>query len=585
MTFAAADLTSLASMTSRQLVDRGMRMVSSRVPSVHMAKATGLGLVLPVLSGGDASNAPDLYRGIFEMGGCRVILRGASVYSLHDPRPGAFDDALHSFHYLHDLRTADGQLYRAFARGLVTEWQEERAYKLASARNGGTLAARVINWIQCAPFLLNGASRSFEAQFFASLTSQVRLLMRHGQSVQLPAGRLMSAIAMAYGSFGTTGMEAAQKTALQRLASELDQQILADGGHVSRNGEVLCDLLALLLPLRSAMQAAYIEVPHTISAAIERMIPMLRFLRHADGRLAAFQGVARTHRGRVKAILDADTIGGRPLVHAQQSGFARLAHGNTTLIIDTGQPALPGHTDLAAASTLAFELCDGGNRIVVNCGNRPMRDAQWQLAARQTSAHSTICLDGADTSAVIDSSLVRRIFSNAALLPRGTVEADVSTDEPGSMVNAQHTCYERDFGLAVQRRIFMCSDGADVRGEDNFVETGNFDPDNARPEFNIRFHLHPAVKANLSRDGASVMLVLPNKTGWKFSARGGRLALEPSIYLPDMRNPRPSEQIVISGIAGRPGRLQWAFKRIHKTVSKTSRPQPGDTPELPLDAG
>ncbi len=585
MSFAAADLTSLASMTGRQLVDRGLRMMTSRVPSVHMAKATGLGLALPALSGGDPSNAPELYRGIFEMGGCRVILRGASVYSLHDPRPASFDEALHSFHYLHDLRAADGQLYHAFARGLVAEWQEERAYKLASARHGATLAARVTNWVQCAPFLLNGASSSFESQFLASLTTQVRLLMRVGPSVSLPSDRLMAAIALSYGSFGTTGMEAVQKTALQRLASELDQQILADGGHVSRNGEILCDLLALLVPLRTAMHAAYIEVPHPINAAIERMLPMLRFLRHADGRLAAFQGVARTHRGRVRAILDADTTGGRPLGHAPQSGFARLAQGNTTLIMDAGQPALPGHTDLAAASPLAFELCDGGNRIVVNCGNRPVRDAQWQLAARQTSAHSTICLEGADTSAVIDSSLIRRIFNNAALMPRGSVDADVSIDEPGSMIHAQHTCYERNFGLAVRRRIFVSSDGGDVRGEDSFVETGDIDASAANPQFSIRFHLHPSVKANLSRDGASIMLVLPNRTGWKFSARGGRLSLEPSIYLPDMRNPRPSEQIVISGIAGRPDRLQWAFKRIRKTAAKTVRPQPGDAPELPLDAG
>jgi uncharacterized heparinase superfamily protein len=89
----------------------------------------------------------------------------------------------------------------------------------------------------------------------------------------------------------------------------------------------------------------------------------------------------------------------------------------------------------------------------------------------------------------------------------------------------------------------------------------------------------------LSRDGASIMLLLPNKTGWKFSARGGRLSLEPSIYLPDSRAPRPTEQIVISGMAGRPDRVQWAFKRIRKQSQKAARPDAGDAPELPLDAG
>ena len=119
----------------------------------------------------------------------------------------------------------------------------------------------------------------------------------------------------------------------------LDQQILADGGHVSRNAEVLCNLLALLMPLRDSLQAAYLEVPEPINAAIERMLPMLRLMQHGDGRLAVFQGVSRTCAGAIKAILERDKIGGRPVSHASQSGFARLAHGHTTLVMDTGQPA------------------------------------------------------------------------------------------------------------------------------------------------------------------------------------------------------------------------------------------------------
>ncbi len=50
-------------------------------------------------------------------------------------------------------------------------------------------------------------------------------------------------------------------------------------------------------------------------------------------------------------------------------------------------------------------------------------------------------------------------------------------------------------------------------------------------ELVIRFHLHPSLKATLSKDSATIMLILPNKMGWRFSARGGTLSLEESIYL------------------------------------------------------
>jgi uncharacterized heparinase superfamily protein len=70
---------------------------------------------------------------------------------------------------------------------------------------------------------------------------------------------------------------------------------------------------ALLMPLRDSMQAAYMEVPEPFNAAVERMLPMLRLMQHADGRLAVFQGVSRTCGGAVKAILERDKIGGRPV--------------------------------------------------------------------------------------------------------------------------------------------------------------------------------------------------------------------------------------------------------------------------------
>lgn len=586
MPIAAADLTSIASLTGRELAARAMRLVSHRLPGLPMSKCTGIGLHLPAIVPGDASMAPALYRGIFEFGGCRVVLRGGSVFALQEPHPASFDTELHTFGFLHDLSAAQGQLYRVYARGLVSEWQEQRAHRQTTARDTATLAWRIINWIQCAPFLLDGASRSFEQTFFSCLASQLRLLSRKAPSEPLPATRLTAAVALCYGTFGTSGLDSLQKSALQRLSHELEEQILADGGHLSRNGEVLCDILSLLMPLREAMQSAYIEVPGPVNAAIERMLPMVRFLRHADGKLAVFQGVSRTCAGRIKSILAHDTIGGRPLAHAQLSGFARLAHGDATLVMDTGQPARPGDSDAAAASPLAMEFCDGAHRIIVNCGNRPVHDDKWQQAARLTSAHSTICLGETDTSTIVDATLLGRLFRTPALLHRGNVEAEVSNDAPGSVISARHSCYERPFGLNCQRRVFLSADGHDLRGEDQFVPASAEDAIALDPEFRIRFHLHPSVKATMSRDGASVMLVLPNKTGWKFSARGGQISLEPSIYLPDMRSPRPSEQIVISGIAGRPERVQWAFKRIHKQGSRsTGRADAEMAPQLPLDAG
>jgi len=584
MTSAPTVLTGLASLSSKQLLNRLLRATSPQIPSLSMSRCTGLGLPLASIIKGDASRAPGLYRGIFELAGCRAVLAGTSIFELPDARPPAFDDALNSFGWLHDLHAGNTQLYRIFARGIVAEWLELKIYRSPSARRPQTLAARLINWVQCAPFLLQGASRGFEAAFMDSLTRQTRLLARCGVNHFIPANRLTSAIAMVYATFGTTGLESLQKTALGRLSHELDVQILSDGGHVSRNGQTLLDLLVLLVPLREALNDALIEIPGPVNAALERMLPMLRFLSHNDGGLAVFNGVSRTSAGRIKAVLDRDQVRGRPLNIAPLTGYSRIAHGRASIIMDTGMPPAPGRNPNATCSPLAFELCDGPHRVVVNCGSRQSADANWQAASRRTSAHSTMTLGGLDTSTVIDNFFTRQLFDTPALMTGGHVEAEVSSEEHGSVISARHTAYAKTFGLVHERQLFLDINGMDLRGEDRLVPDAALDDAAHDPAFAIRFHLHPSVKATLSRDGASVMLLLPNKAGWRFSARGGRLSLETSVYLPDSKSARPTQQIVISGVAGRPDRVLWAFKRM-QSPAKTRTTPAQCAPELPLNAG
>ena len=584
MNSASTVLTGLASLSSKQLINRLVRATSPQIPSLTMSRCTGLGLPLAAIIKGDSSRAPGLYRGVFELAGCRAVLAGTSIFELPDARPAAFDDALNGFGWLHDLHAGNTQLYRIFARGIVAEWLELKVYRSASARRPQTLAARLINWIQCAPFLLQGASRGFEASFMNSLTRQTRLLARRGVNHFIPTNRLMSAIAMVYATFGTTGLESLQKTALSRLSHELDQQILADGGHVSRNGQTLLDLLVLLVPLRDALNTALIEIPAPVNAALERMLPMLRFLSHNDGGLAVFNGVSRTSAGRIRAVLERDQIHGRPLNIAPLTGYCRIAHGRASIIMDTGMPPAPGRNPNATCSPLAFELCDGPHRIVVNCGSRQGADAQWQAASRRTSAHSTMTLGELDTSTVIDNFFTSRLFDTPALITDGHADAEVRSEDHGSIISGRHTAYARTFGLVHERQLFLDADGKDLRGEDRLVPEGPIPDVALDPAFAIRFHLHPSIKATLSRDGACVMLLLPNKVGWRFSARGGRLSLETSIYLPDSKSARPTQQIVISGVAGRPDRVLWAFKRM-KTVAKPRPLEDQCAPELPLNAG
>ena len=102
----------------------------------------------------------------------------------------------------------------------------------------------------------------------------------------------------------------------------------------------------------------------------------------------------------------------------------------------------------------------------------------------------------------------------------------------------------------------MSASGTDVRGEDTLEGEGDH-------KFTIRFHLHPSVKASMVKDGASVLLRLPDKSGWRMRCSGGVASLQESIYLGDGHEARRTEQIVISGASTRgSAQVKWALSRL-----------------------
>ena len=77
------------------------------------------------------------------------------------------------------------------------------------------------------------------------------------------------------------------------------------------------------------------------------------------------------------------------------------------------------------------------------------------------------------------------------------------------------TATPRDFGVIHNRAVALSADGRTLDGEDSFTPAdGNALAGARRDEFAIRFHLHPAIKANRLADGRGVILLLPDRELW-----------------------------------------------------------------------
>ncbi len=572
------------------LLDRGGQAFVAghlrRVNSFHARlllgnKAQGLALPMINLRGGTSGKAKMLYRGNFDFCGEKFIRAESNVFAERGMSANWQKD-LHGFSWLADMQAAGRELVRAQSRALISEWivssaSAGRWHPFGNSCQSDILARRVISWVQHAAFVLTGCSQDFSDRFFASISQQTKSLYRRTYVESNGLKRLQSAIALVYAAVGLEGLEGLRVKAFDRLGSELDAQILADGGHVSRNPQILRDLLADLVPVRLALETAHLEVPATLNGALERMLPALRFFTYMDGGLAVFNGVNDTRAGLVRRILETDTVCGTPLSHARHSGYVRLQQGNSTVMIDAGKPTMPGVNVRATAGALAFEFCDGGARLVTNCGAIQYGDEAWCAAARSTQAHSSACIDDQPVAGILDNPLSRLAFGGPVVLSAPNVVAETQMSKEGTIFSGSHDGYEKSHGVIHERELFLNASGVDFRGQDRFGVDGERLERRGEPvPFAIRFHLHPSVRATISQDGASAMLLLANKTGWRFSARGAQLKLEDSVYLPEDGRVRKTTQLILRGAVGGPNKVMWAFKRIEKRKGakvKTAAPQ------------
>ena len=285
-----------------------------------------------------------------------------------------------------------------------------------------------IAWLTQATLILHDADVRFYRRFLRSLTRQARFLRATAATAPDGVARLQAHIALAYVALCMTGQIRHLRRATARLMTEIERQILPDGGHVSRNPGALIELLADLLPLSQAYNARNVPPPAPLLNAIDRMMPMLRFFRHGDNMFALFNGMGPTPSDLLATILAYDDARGTPVANAVHSGYQRVEAGQSIVLMDAGTPPRLTLSAEAHAGCLSFELSARGQRIVVNCGLPETGRGNWRHLARATAAHSTVTFNETSSCHFLDSNLIRRLFGT--LISSGPGRVTVTASRP-----------------------------------------------------------------------------------------------------------------------------------------------------------
>jgi len=531
----------------------------------------------------DATRAAEIYAGRFVFAGKIVTCHGRSIFDLEPPSED-WEVALLGFGWLRHLRAADTALTRANARALVEDWISNPSYYRPVARRADVLARRVISLLSQAPLVLGETDNKFYRRYLRGLTREIRYL-RYAM-LDMPDGlpRLQVLIALCYASLCLANQAKHIRSASRKLSDELQQQILPDGGHISRNPGALIELLIDLLPLRQTFAARNVAPPPALLNAIDRMMPMLRFFRHGDGSIALFNGMSGTPSDLLATLVAYDDAHGTPMASMPHTGFQRLDAGPTTLIMDTGAPPPPAVSHEAHAGCLSFELSSGTSRIVINCGMPATGRDNWRAFARSTAAHSTLTYHDTSSCQFVELTAMKRFLHGAPIVSGPVVvESSRETVNNGILLSTSHDGYLARFGVIHRRILMLAQDGSRLDGEDSVAPAPGGRLRGQDTDYALRFHLHPSVKASRLSDARGVMLVLPNRDVWTFEAQDDRVDLEDSVFLAGNDGPRRTAQIVVRQDSRHSSSIRWSFVRSNTSPAAThARRSSRREPELPL---
>ncbi|MCC6983207.1 MAG: alginate lyase family protein [Bauldia sp.] len=409
---------------------------------------------------------------------------------------------LYNLHYFDDLNARDGRERAPWHRALVDRWLAEVPAGRGVGWEPYPVSLRLVNWIK---WSLSG--EALKPAWSDSLAVQARWLERRIEYHLLGNHLIANAKALVFSGAFFSGAEADRwrLRGLRLMTRELNEQVLPDGGHFERSpmyhSIVLEDVLDLVnLACAYPGVATESEVGLWADKAT-RMRSWLSAMTHPDGRIAFFNDAAFGIAADPHAIeayaqrlgMPAAEIPGQGLRLLSESGYAVLRIGEGTAFLDVapvGPDYQPGH---AHADTLSFELSVGAERVVVNGGTSEYGDTPQRHHERSTAAHSTVEIDGENSSEVWSSFRVARRAR----------PFDLRVEESPGLIEVEcaHDGYRRLRGKPVHRRRWRMTGAA--------LEIADVVEGKARTAI-ARFHLAPGVEISSSSalDGGSAMELL-----------------------------------------------------------------------------
>ena len=425
-------------------------------------------------------------------------------------------------HYFDDLNATGASAKVDWHLSIITNWIEKNLPGKGTGWEPYPTSLRIVNWVK---WSLAGNSLPHTA--VRSLATQARWLMRRLEWHLMGNHLFANAKALVYAGLYFAGPEAEKwlQRGLYILEQEIREQILPDGGQFELSPMYHALAIEDILDLINVATAfGRDDLASAWRLYVPLMVRWLRAMSHPDSRISFFNdaafGIAPANSELEKyaerlGIEVCTSVEG--LVHLESSGYLRMDAYDAVVIADLariGPDYLPGH---AHADTLSFEMSLYGRRLIVNSGTSVYGAIIERQRQRSTAAHSTVALDGQNSSEVWSSFRVgRRAYPRSVALRPTDCYLGAS---------AAHNGYVHLSGKPIHRRDWRLNRGA-LNVTDRVTGSG-------KRRIEARFHLGANVGASHSSDGRVLLTDDCSNPIATLTAEGGTLSLSPTSWHPE----------------------------------------------------
>ncbi len=352
----------------------------------------------------------------------------------------------YNLHYFDDLNAEKSTERYEWHICLISKWISENQPGHGIGWESYPLSIRIVNWIKWAM-----SQPKLPDYFHESLVLQGRCLYNKIEHHILGNHLIANAKALIFLGCFYQGHEPELwiEKGARILQEELQEQILADGGHFERSpmyhSIILEDILDLYNIYNCYPEAFYFlnyNLKQVLEAVAKQMLIWLKAIVHPDGDIPLLNDAAFNVAGNPQELIEyAYRLGiavekdSRSLIYLSDSGYIVVRSELMQIIVDVGRLGPDYQIGHGHCDTLSYELSFNGHRLITDTGVYSYQNKDMRDYCRSTSAHNTLKIDGYEQSEIWDLFRVAR-----RAYPQGI---EIKQNSDTVEISCEHTGYQR----------------------------------------------------------------------------------------------------------------------------------------------